>query len=219
MLRDHDLKYSEARLWKLIEERTRRDADTEAIDRRIWELFGERWAVVFSDLSGFSRRTEEFGITHFLQIIYEQRELLLPVVQRHDGLLVKAEGDSLLLLFRTARRAVDCALDMQRACRNINERRHEVEQILLCLGIGYGDVLRIGDVDVWGAEVNAASKLGEDTAEPYEILLTGGAYDALADDLGELTCDELGAVPGSPRSYRLNWERLDRRSMLPRPTD
>jgi adenylate cyclase len=205
MLRDHDLKSSEARLWKLIEERTRRDADTEAIDRRIWDLFGERWAVVFTDLSGFSRRTEEFGITHFLQTIYEQRELLLPIVQGYDGVLVKSEGDSFLLLFRNVQRALDCALDMQRACHQINARRREVEQILLCVGIGYGDILRIGDADAWGAEVNAASKLGEDTARPSEILLTGQAYDALHARLGDITCDELGAVSGSARSYRLNW--------------
>jgi len=43
---------------------------------------------------------------------------------------------------------------------------------LLCVGIGFGDVLRIGDSDVWGREVNAASKLGEDTAKSVEILVT-----------------------------------------------
>jgi hypothetical protein len=46
--------------------------------------------------------------------------------------------------------------------------------VLLCIGLGYGDVLRIGDSDVFGAEVNAASKLGEDHARPYEIMVTGG---------------------------------------------
>lgn len=47
--------------------------------------------------------------------------------------------------------------------------------MLLCVGIGYGRVLRIGDLDVFGAEVNAASKLGEDIAKANEVLVTQAA--------------------------------------------
>ena len=47
--------------------------------------------------------------------------------------------------------------------------------MLLCVGIGYGEMLRIGDADIFGAEVNAACKLGEDVAKSSEILLTGAA--------------------------------------------
>jgi adenylate cyclase len=166
------LKVSEARLWRLIEERTKPGADVEEIDRRIWDLFGEEWAVMFTDLSGFSRQVERFGIIYFLQIIHEHKKLLLPVVESQDGLLVKQEGDSFLILFRRPERAVGCARLMQSACARYNERRRPEEQILLCVGIGFGRVLRIGDSDVWGKEVNAASKLGEDTAQAGEILVT-----------------------------------------------
>ena len=47
------------------------------------------------------------------------------------------------------------------------------EKVLLCVGIGYGEVLRIGDADIFGAEVNAACKLGEDIAKAGAILITG----------------------------------------------
>ena len=67
---------SEERLWQLIEERTRTGADTETLDRRIWDLFGETWAIVFTDLAGFSRKVEEFGIIHFLQVIHMARRVL-----------------------------------------------------------------------------------------------------------------------------------------------
>ena len=43
---------SEQRLASLMEARSQEGADTDAIDRRIWDLFGERWAVMFTDLSG-----------------------------------------------------------------------------------------------------------------------------------------------------------------------
>ena len=189
-VRDDHLKGSEARLWRLIEERTSAHADAATIDRRIWDLFGEDWAVLFTDLSGFSRRVAEFGIIHFLQIIHEQKRLLLPIVDRHDGILVKVEADSFLLLFRSAARAVSCAVEMQRATIAVNQRRRPEEQILLCAGIGYGRILRIGDSDVFGEEVNAASKLGEDTAKAGEILLTDGAREAA----GELSGISYGAT-------------------------
>lgn len=196
------LKGSDARLWDLIELRTKPDADTDAIDRRIWDLFGERWAIMFTDLSGFSRHAAKFGITHFLQIIHEKKKMLLPIVAAHDGILLKVEADSFLLIFRRPDRALQCAIEMQRRCQLTNERRLPEEQIILCLGIGYGDVLRVGDHDVWGREVNAASKLGEDTAGPNEILVTGAAQaemGAITSVRYELIDDK---IPGSDVNYR-----------------
>ena len=196
------LKGSDARLWDLIELRTKPDADTDAVDRRIWDLFGERWAIMFTDLSGFSRHAAKFGITHFLQIIHEKKKMLLPIVAAHDGILLKVEADSFLIIFRRPDRALQCAIEMQRRCQLTNERRLPEEQIVLCLGIGYGDVLRVGDHDVWGREVNAASKLGEDTAGPNEILVTGAAQAELGAITGvryELIDDK---IPGSDVNYR-----------------
>jgi len=201
-----DLKVSQARLWSLIEERCQPGADVSALDQRVWDLFGERWAVMFTDLSGFSRRVQEFGILHFLQIIHEQRKILLPIVERHDGLLIKEEGDSLLVLFRRVERALDCGVAMQRACRMVNERRKPEEQILLCLGIGYGDILRIADQDAWGREVNSASKLGEDTAKANEILVTAAARAALM-ARKDVTFESIGTTSlGPEENFRVAYE-------------
>lgn len=200
----YDVTGSEGRLWRLIEERTRPGADTAKIDRTIWDLFGERWAVMFTDLSGFSRQVASFGIIHFLQIIHEQRKLLLPVVASHDGILIKTEADSFLVIFRRATSAVRCAVAMQEVCRHVNARRKDDEKILLCVGIGHGEILRVGDTDVYGAEVNAASKLGEDTARAGEILLTEAALLAAREEDPALAADELSdEIPGSARNFRL----------------
>ena len=198
---------SDARLWKLIEARTQSGADTEEIDRQIWQIFGEDWAVMFTDLSGFSRRTARFGIIHFLQVIYSMRQLLYPVVTDHGGILVKAEADSLLLLFRTAQAALECAVAMQRACDKENQRLIAEEQVLLCVGIGCGRILRVGEEEAWGSEVNAASKLGEDTADSYEILVTDSARNAIG-DLDGIKYEDLElAAPGSPRNFRVLYRR------------
>ena len=202
MSSEDSLKGSPARLWKLIEERGLPGADTDAIDRRIWDLFGQEWAVVFTDLVGFSRQVARFGIIHFLQIILEQKRLLLPIVERHDGILIKLEADSLLILFRQASAAVICTVAMQRACQALNERRVPEEQVILCAGIGHGLLLKIGDVDVYGQEVNAASKLGEDTAKGDEILATAAARAAAGDIPGISWAEVRAEFPGAEVCYR-----------------
>ena len=196
---------SQDRLEKLIEKRLNSGNEKSRVDEQIWNLFGERWAVMFTDLSGFSRRVADFGIIHFLQTIYESNRLLVPIIEEYSGILLKVEGDSLLVIFRSVDEAIECAIAMQRCTKEYNRNRAENEQVLLCVGLGYGDVLRIGDRDVFGAEVNAASKLGEDTARPYEILVTESVRQA-ARNPAQYTFTQLAsAPPGANAAFALHY--------------
>lgn len=150
------------RLNKLLAERARPGSDKKAIDAQIWELFGEEWAVMFTDLAGFSRNTEAFGITHFLQVIYESFRLFIPVVEQTGGFLLKVEGDSMLVIFRNAESALRCAISMQHAATAYNISRDDAEKVLVSIGMGFGRVLKFGDQDIYGQELNVACKLGED---------------------------------------------------------
>ena len=194
---------SEDRLQKLIEERLQPGADKKRIDERIWDLFGEQWCVMFTDLAGFSRGVARFGIIHFLQTIYESERLLIPIIEEHDGVLLKVEGDSFLVIFRNVQKALTASIEMQRRLEAHNLQRTPEEQVLLCVGLGFGPVLRIGDSDVFGSEVNAASKLGEDIAKASEILVTNAVRKASEDTEG-LTFEEIAEVPaGAEKAYRV----------------
>jgi adenylate cyclase len=192
------------RLENLIAERLVPGADKVAIDRRIWRVFGEKWAVLYTDLSGFSRNVAEFGIVHFLQTIYESHRLLVPLIEKDNGILLKTEGDSLIVTFRHVNDAIRCALAMQRCTQEYNKTRIEAEKVLLCVGIGYGEMLRIGDVDVFGAEVNAACKLGEDVAKANEILVTGAVMrEARLPANTSFQLLDAAPPPGADSSYKL----------------
>ena len=205
-MRESLLRSSEDRLWDLISERTRPGADVAAVDRKVWDLFGETWAVMFTDLSGFSRQVEKFGILHFLQIIHEHKVILNPIIAEHDGILIKVEADSLIVIFRRTASAIRCAVKMQRTLALVNASRPPETEVLLCVGIGHGDILRIGDIDIFGREVNAASKLGEDTAKAREILLTKGAVDSVAPEDGFKFERIDVSVAGSSENYRLIYD-------------
>jgi len=194
---------SEDRLESLIAMRLKPGADKEHIDQRIWDLFGEDWCIMFTDLAGFSRHVARFGIIHFLQTIYESDRVCVPVIEEHDGILLKAEGDSLLVIFRNVQKAILSAIEMQRRLRLYNEDKDDEETVLLCVGLGFGRVLRIGDTDVFGAEVNAASKLGEDTAKAGEILVTEAVKDA-ASEIADVSFEPIEETPpGAGAAFRL----------------
>jgi adenylate cyclase len=160
---------------------------------------------MYTDLSGFSRQVERFGILHFLQVIHAQRKILLPILEAHGGTLLKEEGDSWLVLFADVAVAFACAVDMQHASMRHNVGLPPEEHVLLCLGLGFGDVLLIGDEDVWGREVNVASKLGEDTARAGEILLSGAAVAALG-KVAAVTFEPIGErFTASDQNYRARY--------------
>lgn len=193
------------RLEQLIAERLKPGADKARIDRRIWDLFGEDWAVLFTDLTGFSRNVAEFGIIHFLQVILESERAFAPCIDEHGGILLKSEGDSLLVIFRRPENALRCAVGMQRASAEYNQGRPPEEHILPCLGLGFGPVIRLGDQDVFGAEVNAASKLGEDAAESGDIFATE-AFKAACGAVDGVAFEPIAFVPSGARAaYRARY--------------
>jgi len=197
---------SQDRLERLIQRRLQPDTNKEELDRSIWELFGEEWAVMYTDLVGFSRNVAEYGIIHFLQTIYESHRLLVPIIEEYGGILLKIEGDSLMVIFRTATQSINCAIAMQQCCDSYDQLKPDTERILLCVGLGYGKLLRIGDSDVFGAEVNAACKLGEDAAKAREILVTDAVKKNAAPIAG-VTFEAIDYLPeGAARAFKMGYQ-------------
>jgi class 3 adenylate cyclase len=163
------------RLTALLDQRVRA-TDRKAIDEEIWKSFGEEWCVMATDLSGFSRGVAEMGIIPFLQTIHESSGILVPIVESRRGRVLKMEGDSFLVIFRSVDEGLTAAIEMQRAVRRYNDAGRD--PVLLGVGLGFGRVLRVADAEVYGNEVNSACILGETYAQGYDILATQAVRDA-----------------------------------------
>ncbi len=140
------------------------------LDRDARTLFAER-AVVFTDTSDFTHRVERDGILHFLMLFQAAGEACEAAAAAHGGRCVKWEADSLLLAFPDVPAACAGVRAMQRALRTWDEGQPKRDRLRFSYGIGWGEVIDLGG-DLFGVEVNLASKLGEDTARPDEALLT-----------------------------------------------
>lgn len=166
------------------------------VEREIFERFTDECAVLVLDASGFTKLTQQYGIIHFLALVVAMRDLARPCLQQADAIAVWEEADNLFAVFHTADRAVGAALSIQEAVMAANAARPESDQLPVCIGVGFGRMLRIGEEDLFGDQMNLACKLGEDVAGPDEILLTEATWSAVKDRLQGLRAE--------PRSQRVS---------------
>lgn len=148
----------------------RADVDDEI--RRRWE---RPRAVLISDMSGFSRVTQEEGILHFLGLIRHMHTICVPVIQAHGGHLVKAVADNLYARFDDARSAVEAGFALHDACARACDGLGRNDTVELGIGIAHGPLIDLDGEDYFGNAVNIASKLGEDIAEGGDLLVTAEA--------------------------------------------
>ena len=114
----------------------------------------------------------------------------------------------MMVIYRSVDDAVRSAIAMQNCCQRHSKSLSDEDKVLLCIGIGFGDVLRIGDQDVYGAEVNAACKLGEDTAQAHEILISSAVAESVSLPAGALL-EALTEVPaGVGDAFSLKYENV-----------
>jgi class 3 adenylate cyclase len=90
---------------------------------------------------------------------------------------MKCDADNCYAYFERTDDAIQASFDINAALFASNDKHSIAEQIYVSVGIDYGRVLLIGDMDYYGDPVNTASKLGEDLAIKAETLVTERAIE------------------------------------------
>ena len=147
-------------------------------------------AIVSLDVAGYSRLmgVDESGTLAALK--GHRRELVDPRIAEHDGRIVKATGDGLLLEFSSVVDAVRCAVDVQRGMAERNAGIAPDKRFDFRIGINVGDIIIDGD-DIFGDGVNVAARL-EVLADPGGICVSRAVRDQVLDKLS-LAFEDLGA--------------------------
>lgn len=163
----------------MIERPERRTEITKAIE----EAFAHEDAIMVLDMSGFSRTTQKDGIVPFLLMIHQMKLVARPALAAHNGTLIKEEADNLFCLFDTVHDAIAASREITDRLAVVNLLLPERKRLYVSIGIGYGKILNVENEDVFGDEVNVASKLGEDVAGMGHVLLTAAAAKAAGEEL------------------------------------
>jgi len=78
--------------------------------------------ILFSDIEGSTQMTERLGDQRWLQVLREHNRIVREQIAVHGGYEVKSQGDGFMLAFQSARRALHCAVAIQRAFTAHNQQ-------------------------------------------------------------------------------------------------
>ena len=121
--------------------------------------------------------------------------------------MVKTAGDGFMVVFDSARRAVECAVAVQKALAEQN-RRHPDQEVHIRIGINTGEAIVEGE-DLFGAAVNAAQRI-EAKAVGDQILVSEivrGVVGAFKDiDFVDKGGFRLKGFPERWRLYEVPWQ-------------
>lgn len=159
---------------KILAERIEHPEKAKEIDRKIKQKFEKTRTIFVLDMSGFSRLVQRYGLIHYLSMIQRMQRIVGPIVEKHKGIVVKFEADNCFAVFPKPEHALEASIDIHHDLEVANLMTADESDIHVAIGIGHGPILLFCD-DLYGNEMNLASKLGEDTAERDEILLTENA--------------------------------------------
>lgn len=128
-------------------------------------------AIVFVDLSGFTRLTRERGDESAVHAATSLQRRADETARRHGGHLVKLLGDGAMLRLTDAPAGVHAALDLVETMSGEGALSSHA-------GVHAGPVVE-RDLDVFGQTVNVASRIA-DVAAPGEVLASKAVAEAAA---------------------------------------
>jgi class 3 adenylate cyclase len=162
--------------------------------------------ILFSDMEESSALFDKLGDLRAQEIVSAHNVIIREQVARQKGFEVKSTGDGFMVAFSSARRALLCAIGIQRAfvayCKD-----HRDAPIRVRVGLHVGEPIRLS-ADFFGKSVIVAARIAS-RARGGEILVSSTLRD-LAEGAGDLRFEEAGEVPlrglsGTYRLFRVCW--------------
>jgi class 3 adenylate cyclase len=179
-------------------------------------LFGSTVTILFSDIRGFTEYTDKYGDQAAYRMLQLHNNVLKEKLDLYRGHVVKKLGDSYMVSFDSARTAVTCAIEIQRAFDKLHSQ-HQGATIQVGIGINVGEPVREG-ADYFGGTVNLAARIcGE--AGPGQILVSETVRAVIGKMEGTTFLDngshELKGFQAPQRLFLVDWSGADHQVEAP----
>ncbi len=180
--------------------------------------------ILFTDIEGSTEMTERLGDAAWMALLQQHNALVREQIRAHGGFEVKTIGDGFMVAFQSARRALQCAIAMQKAMAAMEQGTGDKEQgdeseslvpgsmfpvpLRIRIGLHAGEAVKDRD-DFYGKNVILASRIGG-IATGGQILVSA-LLKELTESSGEFRFDEgreveLKGLSGKHRVYELAWD-------------
>ena len=134
-------------------------------------------AILFADVVGYSRMMAN-NEERTLELLKDFDNICSPIISDNEGNIIKKVGDELFCEFSSAKQAVDCSLNIQKAIQPYNDSRPKDFKLQVRIGIHVGDIV-LRDGDVFGDGVNVASRI-QPFANPGGICISSTVKEAVS---------------------------------------
>ena len=176
--------------------------------------------VLFADLVGFTRFSEQAGPEAVAELLNEHLSTMTEVVFEYGGTIDKFIGDAVMVFFGAPKdmdeheqqeRAASCALAMQKASADLSTKsnRPSTSHLSMRIGIHHGPAVvgnfgssQRADYTCIGPTVNLASRI-ESACEPGKVYVSRVMAQTLPQWCEEAGTFKLKGVEGAQILYRL----------------
>jgi class 3 adenylate cyclase len=163
--------------------------------------------ILFTDIENSTPLTEQLGDLRAQELLNAHNAIIREQVAAQRGFEVKSMGDGFMIAFSSARRALLCAIAIQRAFAAYSAANPGTA-IRVSIGVHTGEAIKQSG-DFYGKAVIIASRIGA-RARGGEILVSSTLKE-LTENTGDLQFDEgreveLKGLAGSYRLYSALWD-------------
>jgi class 3 adenylate cyclase len=135
-------------------------------------------SIMFTDLKDSTQIAVQLGDEKAMHLLRVHNAMTREALRANNGREVKTTGDGFLLSFVNATDALNCAIAIQEAFKDYNERYPE-EKLFVRIGVAAGEPIEEKG-DLYGAAVNLASRIC-DRANAGGVLIAQIVHDEIRD--------------------------------------
>jgi len=163
--------------------------------------------ILFSDIENYTAMTERLGDQRMQQVLRAHNAMIRQQVAAHQGFEVKSLGDGFMLAFSSARRALQCAIAIQRAFAHANIEEAD-ERLRVRIGLHTGEVIKESE-DLYGKNVILASRIAGQACGGQ--ILASSVLKSVMESGGDIEFGEgmdvcLKGLAGTNRLHEVLWE-------------
>jgi len=137
------------------------------LERRVREITA---SIMFTDLEDSTQMLTRLGDEENQTLLASHSKIIREQLDKYGGLEVKTTGDGFMIAFYSARKAVSCAVSIQRELQEFN-RENPDRQLKVRIGLNLGEVIKEED-DYFGSAVVIAARIMDESAGG-QILVSG----------------------------------------------
>ncbi|BBO70878.1 hypothetical protein DSCA_48080 [Desulfosarcina alkanivorans] len=175
-------------------------------------------AILMADIRGFTPMAEFLSPEKTIDVLNRYFSAIIPLVQKHGGIIVDFVGDAILVFFEpiddalpaTAHRCVRCAFDMHAAMGILNRQLEALDLPVLNMGIGVnsGPVV-VGNIGsekrkkygIVGSAVNTTQRI-QGQSDAGEVVVSRSVFDMVTSRI-TVTRRFTASLKGAPSPVRL----------------